>query len=642
MSDALSPIADALVVVFTRGLSLAQWASLGLMDREWALYERLGPAYKKILLITHGDAADAPIAERLGDHVVLVCNEDGLETAQYEATVPERVSGALAGCTSAVVKTNQFQGGTLGVGVTRALRERGVATGFVARGGYLWSRFEATAHGPASAQAMEAGDQEREVCAAADVIVGTSLAMVGDLSWRYAIARDRVRLIPNYVLAETPDDPPKRDGQTVLYAGQLVARKRVDLVIDAVAMASTIAQREIRLSIIGEGPEQDALEAKAREAGVDATFEKRLAHRELVQRMSTCAVYVQASSLEGHPKTVIEAMSTGAPVIVTDAPGLGGMVTHGTTGLVFPDDATAIARGIAGVLEDPQWAQAMGEAAQSTTLMRYAITKIITQEHEAHRAAMEIAGDGAALGAAPVRWDAGLLNADVIEQVGAWERSLRGFARRLPDPGSFLMALDSQVYHLQGEMSVRIAGVHPKHELTRYHDFFTERVAPDQRVADLGCGGGVLSCAIAQTGAKVVGMEIDTKHAERARDRAAGEGLNGNLAIEIGDITAQRLEGEFDTIILSNILEHLRDRPELLRQWIDWYKPSRVLVRVPAFDRDWRVAWKKTLGVEWRLDPTHEIEYERSALERELSEGGLRIDEMISTWGEYWVSARPA
>jgi glycosyltransferase involved in cell wall biosynthesis/2-polyprenyl-3-methyl-5-hydroxy-6-metoxy-1,4-benzoquinol methylase len=646
MSKTLSPIADSLVLVFTRGVSLQDWQRLGLLDREWALYDRLRDAYGRMVLVTHGDAGDLEIGRSLGDHVDVVCNEESLETICFEAKAPERCARLVAGSSTAVVKTNQMKGGTLGVAVTRELRKRSIRTALIARGGYLWSRFEAAEHGSGSNQAMEAGDQERELCMNADLIIGTSIAMVGDLSWRYAIDRDRVRLIPNYVLGDVgPRGSADRDGKTVLYAGQLVSRKRVHLIVEGVAQVKAIAQRDARLSIIGEGPEQHRLEELAASLGVDATFEPRLPHRELLERMASCAVYVQASELEGHPKTVIEAMSTGAPVVVTAAPGLGGIVDHGSTGLVFPPVASALARGVAGMLDDPQWAEAIGEAAAAGARSKYGLDRIAPMEHEAHAEAMRLAGKGAQTIGAPVRWEPALLDASCEHQVQSWERSLRGFARRLADEdaGRFLMALDSEVYRLQGETSVRAGrGLHPKHELIDYHQFFAGRVQRGDRVADLGCGVGALACAIARAGASVVGMEISDDHAAQATARIEREGLVGSTRIIVGDICECRLEGTFDVLVISNVLEHLRDRPALLRRWMSWYSPKKVLVRVPAFDRDWRAAWKKDLGVEWRLDPTHETEYTRDELEAELGEAGLRAHELITRWGEYWVDARPA
>src|SRR5262249_13409272 len=49
-------------------------------------------------------------------------------------------------------------------------------------------------------------------------------------------------------------------------------------------------------------------------------------------------------------------------------------------------------------------------------------------------------------------------------------------------------------------------GVHPKHRLTRYHDFFVERVQPGERVLDIGSGKGELAHdLVARSGALVVG-----------------------------------------------------------------------------------------------------------------------------------------
>lgn len=644
MGRSLEPIADALVLVFTRGVSLQSWRHLGLLEREWALYARLAPAYARTVLVTYGSAEDGRIGEELGAEVV--CNEGGLDDARFEGAAPGQVGEVLSGSREVVIKTNQMRGGTLGVQIAHALRARSIRTGLVARGGYLWSRFEAVEHGPGSVQAIEAGKQEQELCAAADIIVGTSVAMVGDLSWRYAISRERTRLIPNYVLGELPvRGAAEREQGTILYAGQLVARKRVDLIIEAAALVKDINRRAVRVSIIGEGPEEDRLRALAEAKGVDATFEARLAHRTLLERMASCAVYVQASALEGHPKTVLEAMSTGAPVIVTESPGLGGLIDHGSSGLVFPADPSAIARGIAGMLDDPSWAEAMGEAASANVLAKFGLDRIVVQEHEAHSSAMKLAGKGRAVAPEPVRWDPSLLEAPSEEAVGAWARSLRGFARRLPNDrvGAFLMGLDGPTYELQGEMAVRAGGgLHPKHRVTRYHDFFVERVKPGWRVVDLGCGNCALACAIAAAGATVVGMEISEANACQARARIEGEGLSSRVEVVMGDIREHRLDGTFDAIVLSNVLEHVRDRPALLRQWVAWYEPRRVLIRVPAFDRDWRVGWKRELGVEWRLDLTHETEYVRAKLEAEMREGGLAIEEVVTTWGEYWVDARPS
>ena len=52
---------------------------------------------------------------------------------------------------------------------------------------------------------------------------------------------------------------------------------------------------------------------------------------------------------------------------------------------------------------------------------------------------------------------------------------------------------------------------------------------------------------------------------------------------------------------------------------------------------------KKELGVEWRLDPTHETEYTLETFAEEMSAANFRIDHLEVRWGEIWseVSSNP-
>jgi glycosyltransferase involved in cell wall biosynthesis len=86
-------------------------------------------------------------------------------------------------------------------------------------------------------------------------------------------------------------------------------------------------------------------------------------------------------------------------------------------------------------------------------------------------------------------------------------------------------------------------------------------------------------------------------------------------------------------------LEHLPERPKFLRSLQKRLKPERYLLRVPLFERDWRVPLKKELGVEWRLDPTHETEYSYESFVYELGRAGLFITYHETRWGEIWCEA---
>jgi len=649
-----NPIADALVLVLSAGVSLRAWETAGVLKREAAIYQRLASKFQRLLVVSEGNAEDGRLVARLsqaGQPVELVCNADGRERCAFVAGVPSRVHHALGGSRTAIVKTNQMNSGDAALAIARGLREAGVRVGLVARGGYHWSRFVAWEAGADSSRAADAAAAEAELCRAADVVIGTTERMLDDLRWRCGLAADRTMLVPNYLPEEARPDPGvRRQPRTILCAGRLVAQKRIDLLIEAVALLTRHEGEAVRLTIVGGGELEARLREHASTHGVRAEFVQRSPQSDLLDRMRRCAVYAQTSAYEGHPKTVLEAMACGAPVVVADAPGLSGVIESGTTGLIARPTPEAIARALSHVLRDTDLAAGLGrEAAASVEPLR--LERVAALEARAHELAISRAGEGAAAPAGGVRWDPALLGADAETAAAAWARSLHGYSRRLaPEQRArFCASVETPVYHVIDRAALETAGgVHPKHGLMRYHDFFVERVTAGERVLDLGCGYAQVARSIAlRAGADVTGMDWSEVNLAQALTMIEREGLGERVHVVRGDITRDRATARdgsprFDVVILSNVLEHLRDRPSLLARCVEWYSPRAVLIRVPAFDRSWQTAWKRELGVDWRCDDTHETEYTEASLRAELDEAGLRVDELVARWGEYWAATSPA
>jgi SAM-dependent methyltransferase len=198
-----------------------------------------------------------------------------------------------------------------------------------------------------------------------------------------------------------------------------------------------------------------------------------------------------------------------------------------------------------------------------------------------------------------------------------------------------LFRLDAQAYSLVGRYAVAYGGgLHTKHRHIRYHDYFVARCAPNERVLEVGCGNGALSHDIAQrSGCHVVGVDIEARKIAHARRQFPHQ----RLELRVADATRDDLHGRYDVIVLSNVLEHLVDRSGVLRRLTDTTGAERILIRVPMFDRDWRVPLKKELGVEWRLDLTHETEYTVETFNQEMEDAGLRIVHQEMRWGEIWA-----
>ena len=181
-------------------------------------------------------------------------------------------------------------------------------------------------------------------------------------------------------------------------------------------------------------------------------------------------------------------------------------------------------------------------------------------------------------------------------------------------------------------------GEHPKHRLTRYHDFFCERVADDDRVLDVGCGYGAVARSIANAypNSKVTGIDQDRPRLTQAIASKNPPNLN---FIE-GDATQMVPQGPWNVVVLSNVLEHISKRVDFLRALQASTGASRYLIRVPLFERDWQMALRRELGVDFRSDDDHKIEHTLAEFLEELSLAGLRPVELKTLWGEIWTECR--
>ncbi len=201
------------------------------------------------------------------------------------------------------------------------------------------------------------------------------------------------------------------------------------------------------------------------------------------------------------------------------------------------------------------------------------------------------------------------------------------------------LRLHNLSYDWVGRLSRRLEpdGLHPKHRLMNYHGFFMDRVSPRDRVLDVGCGNGALALDLAPRCARVIGVDLSERNVAEARRRLEGRGAR-NVEFRVGDATRMSFEEPVDCVVLSNVLEHVEDRVGMLRRLAA--AAPRLLIRVPLIERDWISLYKKELGIEHRLDPTHFIEYTQEGFAAELAEAGLEEESRQVRFGEIWASCR--
>lgn len=184
-----------------------------------------------------------------------------------------------------------------------------------------------------------------------------------------------------------------------------------------------------------------------------------------------------------------------------------------------------------------------------------------------------------------------------------------------------ILRTHSFTYRLAGRLSQKVEddGLHPKHRIMNYHKFFVDNVSENDTVLDIGCGNGALAYDVAKKAKKVVGIDLSEKNISIAKRNYSRE----NIEYIQGDALTDLPNERFDVIILSNVLEHIDKRVEFLRSSKNL--ASKFLIRVPMLNRSWIDVYKKELGLEYRLDKTHFIEYSFESFKEELSKAGLNF-----------------
>ncbi len=208
----------------------------------------------------------------------------------------------------------------------------------------------------------------------ADASIGVSAALVDRLRQLGSDA-SRLHVMRNGVDLERfqPLDPAAMraelgiaGGPVVLTVGNLQEHKGQRLVLDAFALLRQ-QHPTARLYVVGEGPDRQMLLRQAAEAGLQdaAVLVGTVPNAELARWYSAADLLVLASSREGWPNVLLEAMACGTPVVASAVGGVPEIVQTAVAGRVVGErTAGAFAAAMADVLTNSSSRQLVREYAQ--------------------------------------------------------------------------------------------------------------------------------------------------------------------------------------------------------------------------------------------------------------------------------------
>ena len=164
---------------------------------------------------------------------------------------------------------------------------------------------------------------------------------------------------------------------TILCVGRLVPAKGQHILLAAVERLVK-AGRQVRLCLVGDGPDRARLEEQVKVQGLEAyvAFAGAVNQDRIRALYAEADVFALASFAEGIPVVLMEAMAMSIPCVTTYITGIPELIRDGIDGLlVSPSDDAALAEAIARLMDDPALRQRLGEAGRCRVQDKYDLNR---------------------------------------------------------------------------------------------------------------------------------------------------------------------------------------------------------------------------------------------------------------------------
>jgi len=208
----------------------------------------------------------------------------------------------------------------------------------------------------------------------ADRVLVCSNVMKKETIWLYRVPEEKIGIIPNGIWAHKFDGfiDPWKDAKMkygigvydplILYVGRITTQKGPDLLLESVPYVLRECP-DTKFVFVGDGYLRQRLKKRAKELHVNYSirFPGYVSDLEKANLLKACECVVLPSRNEPFGIVVLEAWSSGKPVIATHGTGAGEIVWHNVTGLRVYQKPKSIAWGIKKILADLEKARWMGK-----------------------------------------------------------------------------------------------------------------------------------------------------------------------------------------------------------------------------------------------------------------------------------------
>ncbi len=361
-----------LALFLTDGMSLRKWQDIGMLEREIAPYDYLADHFKHIYIFSYGGSEDLKLRDKLKDNISVVLKKSSLPNSLYQLALPFSHRNILSQCQ--VYKTNQIYGTIPAVLAKILFRNKCL----VIRSGYVAS-LNAKLYKKSFLKKLEINIIEWLAYRLSDIALIPTQELSKYLTKRYSFLKNKLFTLNNSINTEIFKPLNSEKKYDIGYVGRLNADKNLMNLLEATK------GQGYKTCFIGQGEEKNSLKKYAQENNIDLEFIDKVNNYDLPKYYNTFKIYAFPSLHEGNPKTLLEAMSCGLPILGCDVIGVNNIIKDGKNGLLSRPDVSNLKEKIVHLMSNQSLMNELGQQARQFIKQNYDFSIVISKELDIYK-----------------------------------------------------------------------------------------------------------------------------------------------------------------------------------------------------------------------------------------------------------------
>jgi len=343
------------------------WHSAGMLDREVAYYKYLYKLGVSTTFISYGNKLDLDLAEKIYP-IKICCNKWGLPRRIFELFIPVLFNTIFK--SAEIIKSNQLFGSEFALRTGQIFNKP-----VIIRNGWLVSK-TLELKGDSKKFLIKVRKLEKKIFSNTKSVIVTTDLMKDEIIQRYKTDNNKINIIPNYIRTEIFKPMSVQKEYDAIYVGRIEKEKNPEIFL------KTISKFKFKALIIGKGSLKNELQKRYKYLKKNIRWIDSVPNNKLPEYYNKSKVYIIPSKYEGHPKTLLEAMACGIPVIGADVMGIRDIISDKSNGLLYDGTTEDLIRNLNQLLANSELQIKIIDNARKFIKKNYDIKNIANEEYK--------------------------------------------------------------------------------------------------------------------------------------------------------------------------------------------------------------------------------------------------------------------